>query len=113
MLFRSLGGDIGQYASVVHGKSSSITHSKKGLYANLQSPMNVARYHSLSAQEVPNPLEITAKCEGIAMSVASERLGLYGLQFHPESILTIHGQQIISNLLMEVKKFKLQKSRGV
>ena len=113
VIISSLGGDIGQYASVVHGKSSSITHNKKGLYANLQSPMNVARYHSLSAQEVPSPLEITAQCEGIAMSVASEKLGLYGLQFHPESILTIHGQQIISNLLVEVNKFQSQKPREI
>ncbi|MFT5451949.1 MAG: anthranilate synthase component 2 [Enterobacterales bacterium] len=113
VIISSLGGDIGQYASVVHGKSSSITHTKTGLYANLQSPMNVARYHSLSAQEVPSPLEITAQCEGIAMSVASDELGLYGLQFHPESILTIHGQQIISNLLTEVKKFQSQQSREI
>ncbi|MFT5520902.1 MAG: anthranilate synthase component 2 [Enterobacterales bacterium] len=113
VIISSLGGDIGQYASVVHGKSSSITHDKKGVYANLQSPMNVARYHSLSAQEVPSALEITAQCEGIAMSVASEKLGLYGLQFHPESILTIHGQQIISNLLTEVRKFQSQNSREI
>jgi len=106
VIITSLGGDIGQYASVVHGKSSSITHNMKGLFADLQSPMNVARYHSLSAQEVPEPLEITAECDGVAMAVTSEELGLYGLQFHPESILTIHGQQIISNLLTEVRKFQ-------
>jgi anthranilate synthase component 2 len=113
VIISSLGGDIGQYASVVHGKSSSITHNKKGIYANLQSPMNVARYHSLSAQEVPSPLEITAECEGIAMSVANEELGLYGLQFHPESILTIQGQQIISNLLAEVINFQSKKSKEI
>ena len=106
VIISSLGGDIGQYAGVVHGKSSSVTHLKEGLFADLQSPMNVARYHSLSAQEVPKPLQVTAECDGIAMAVASEELGLYGLQFHPESILTIHGQQIIGNLLKEAEKFQ-------
>ena len=105
VIIQNLGGDIGQFSSAVHGKSSSITHNQSGLFANLESPMNVARYHSLSAQTVPEPLEITAQCDGIAMAVACEDLGLYGLQFHPESILTIHGQQIIANLLTEVKRF--------
>ncbi len=103
-----LGGDIGQYSSVVHGKSSAITHQKQGLFANLDSPMNVARYHSLSAQEVPEPLKVTAECDGIAMAVASEEIGLYGLQFHPESILTVQGQHIISNLLDQVRLFQEQ-----
>ena len=106
VIISSLGGDIGQYAGVVHGKRSSVTHRQEGLFADLQSPMNVARYHSLSAQEVPEPLQVTAECDGIAMAVASGELGLYGLQFHPESILTIHGQQIIANLLTEVEKFQ-------
>ncbi|PCJ46711.1 MAG: anthranilate synthase component II [Gammaproteobacteria bacterium] len=113
VIISSLGGDIGQYASVVHGKSSSISHNQKGLFAELQSPMKVARYHSLSAQQVPEVLEVTAECDGIAMAVSSEKLGLYGLQFHPESILTIHGQQIISNLLVEARKFKPVKSEGL
>jgi len=107
-IIESLGGDIGQFASVMHGKSSSITHNQQGLFAGLKTPMNVARYHSLSAQEVPEPLKVTAECDGIAMAVSSESLGLYGLQFHPESILTIHGQQIISNLLTEVRQFQQQ-----
>ena len=106
VIIQCLGGDIGQFSSVVHGKSSSITHNSQGLFANLQSPMNVARYHSLSAQQVPAPLQITAECDEIAMAVASEDLGLFGLQFHPESILTVHGQQIISNLLTEVELFQ-------
>ncbi len=101
-----LGGDIGQYSSVVHVKSSAITHNQKGLFSGLESPMNVARYHSLSAQQVPEPLEVTAECDGIAMAVSAEEMGLYGLQFHPESILTIHGQQIISNLLAKVQLFQ-------
>ncbi len=104
-----LGGDVGQYSTVVHGKSSAITHNQQGLFLNLDSPMNIARYHSLSAQEVPEPLQVTAECEGITMAVASREMGLYGLQFHPESILTIQGQQIISNLLHQVRLFQEQK----
>ena len=106
VIISCLGGDIGQFAGAVHGKSSLVNHNQQGLFADLQSPMNVARYHSLSAQQVPEPLEVTAECDGIAMAVASEKLGLYGLQFHPESILTIHGQQIISNLLTQVRLFQ-------
>jgi len=109
VIINCLGGDIGQYSSVVHGKSSAITHNQQGLFSELESPMNVARYHSLSAQEVPEPLQVTAECDGIAMAVASQDKGLFGLQFHPESILTIHGQQIISNLLDQVRLFQEQK----
>lgn len=106
VIIHSLGGNIGQFSRVVHGKSSSVNHNQQGLFYNLQNPMNVARYHSLSAQEVPAELTITAECDGIAMAVESDELGLYGLQFHPESILTIHGQQIISNLISRAKTFK-------
>ncbi len=112
-IISNLGGEVGQFSAVVHGKSSSITHHQQGLFAGLKSPINVARYHSLSAQQVPEPLEVTAECDGIAMAVACEPLGLYGLQFHPESILTIHGQQIISNLLIQVLKFQERKNATV
>lgn len=106
VIISSLGGDIGQFSAVVHGKRSSIEHNQKGLFEGLPSPMKVARYHSLSAQQVPELLEITAQCDGITMAVANESMGLYGLQFHPESILTIHGQHIIRNLLHQVRQFK-------
>jgi len=105
-IIQSLGGDIGQFSHAVHGKSSSITHNQAGLFQGLDSPMKVARYHSLSAKSVPKPLIMTADCDGVAMAVESEELGLYGLQFHPESILTVHGQHILSNLLKQVPWFK-------
>ncbi|MEL0067590.1 MAG: aminodeoxychorismate/anthranilate synthase component II [Gammaproteobacteria bacterium] len=106
IIVQALGGSIGQFAAVVHGKSSLVTHDATGIFAGLNSPMKVARYHSLSARDVPEELTVTAMSDDVPMAVASEDLSLYGLQFHPESILTVAGQQLLQNLVNSARAFK-------
>ena len=109
IIVQAMGGSIGQFAAVVHGKSSYVTHDGTGLFSGLNSPMKVARYHSLSARDVPNDLTVTAMTDDVPMAVANEEQSLYGLQFHPESILTVSGQQLLQNLVHKAREFRRKK----
>ena len=105
-IVQAMGGEIGQFAAVVHGKSSAITHTGKGVFKDLPNPMKVARYHSLSAKDMPEGLIMTAECDGVPMAVANDELGIYGFQFHPESILTVAGQQLLAQLIQSAENFR-------
>ena len=83
----------------MHGKGSRITHNEKGLFDGIENPLQVGRYHSLCAVKMPDCLEITAEFEGIVMGTQHKELPIYGVQFHPESILTPAGGAIIENIL--------------
>jgi anthranilate synthase/aminodeoxychorismate synthase-like glutamine amidotransferase len=109
-IVQAMGGEIGQFAEVVHGKSSDVIHDGDGLFSGLKSPMKVARYHSLSARDVPEELTVTAYCDDVPMAVANDKLGIYGFQFHPESILTVSGQELLENLVKSARNFKEQQS---
>jgi anthranilate synthase component II len=89
----------GAGAAAVHGKTSPIYHYGDGLFTGLPSPFDATRYHSLIvAEPVPSELEITAfTTEGEVMGVKHRELPVYGVQFHPESILTQGGKQILKN----------------
>ena len=89
----------------MHGRASHITHDGQGLYRDLPSPMVVGRYHSLISTIEPNGvLQPTAfSNSGEIMGLRHQSKPQYGVQFHPESLLTIHGRQIIKNFLMQVK----------
>ena len=89
------GGKIVRSKEVVHGKSSLIDHDNSALFNNLPNPLPVARYHSLMASETPNELEIIAKYNDIPMSACHYHDKMLGFQFHPESILTSHGSQLL------------------
>jgi anthranilate synthase/aminodeoxychorismate synthase-like glutamine amidotransferase len=93
------GGKIGHAPEPVHGKPSRVTHNEKGLFAGVENPLQAGRYHSLVAVEVPQCLEKTAEFEGIIMGVQHKELPIFGVQFHPESILTPAGGKIIENVL--------------
>ena len=93
------GGTVGHATSVMHGKSSKITHTGKGVFAGLENPLHAGRYHSLCAMTLPDCLEETANFEGIVMGVEHRELPIYGVQFHPESILTPTGGKIIENMI--------------
>ena len=95
------GGRISHAPSVMHGKSSKITHTGKGVFAGLENPLHAGRYHSLCAMTLPDCLEETASYEGIVMGVEHRELPIYGVQFHPESILTPTGGKIIENVIRE------------
>jgi len=93
------GGQIGHAPKPMHGKPSKITHNQEGIFANAENPLQAGRYHSLCILKLPDCLETTAEFEGIIMAVRHKRLPIFGVQFHPESILTPAGGKIIENIL--------------
>jgi len=91
----------------VHGKTSEIFHNQKNLFQNIPSPFKATRYHSLiiERQTCPKNLEITAQtADEIIMAIADEKLKIYGVQFHPESIACEFGLQIINNFVKIINK---------
>ena len=89
---------------VVHGKTSEIFHDSSFIFKDISSPFTATRYHSLIIDDnsLPKELEVTAKTsEGLIMAIRHKQYMIYGLQFHPESILTNQGFQIIKNFLNE------------
>jgi len=93
------GGVISHAPCVMHGKASRITHTGKGVFQGLENPLHAGRYHSLCAATLPDCLEQTAVFENIVMGIQHKELPIYGVQFHPESILTPTGGKIIENIL--------------
>lgn len=87
---------------LMHGKTSPIEHEGSGVFAGLVSPMTATRYHSLTLEpsSIPDVLEVTARSvDGVVMGVRHRALDVEGVQFHPESILTGHGHDLIKNYL--------------
>jgi anthranilate synthase/aminodeoxychorismate synthase-like glutamine amidotransferase len=95
------GGRVVRAKRLVHGKTSPVYHYGNGLYQGLPSPFNATRYHSLIvAEPLPEDLEVTAfTTEGEVMGLRHKTYPIHGVQFHPESILTSGGKQILSNFL--------------
>ena len=95
-------GEIVGAGEIKHGKTSSISHDGRGVFAGLPEPFTAVRYHSLAADppSLPDVLEVTARSEsGIIMGVRHERFTVEGVQFHPESIATEHGKALLQNFL--------------
>jgi anthranilate synthase/aminodeoxychorismate synthase-like glutamine amidotransferase len=99
VIVQYFGGKIGHAPEPMHGKPSRVTHNEQGVFAGVENPLQAGRYHSLVAIETPDCLEKTADFEGIVMGVRHKELPIYGVQFHPESILTPAGGRIIENIL--------------
>jgi anthranilate synthase/aminodeoxychorismate synthase-like glutamine amidotransferase len=96
------GGIVEGAGEILHGKVSQITHDGRGVFAGLASPISATRYHSLAIRKdsVPVVLEVSATSEsGIIMGVRHRTLPVEGVQFHPESILTPDGHEILRNFL--------------
>ncbi len=96
------GGVVEGAGEILHGKVSKITHDGRGVFAGIPSPIEATRYHSLAirADSVPEVLEVSARSEsGIIMGVRHRELRVEGVQFHPESILTPAGHDILRNFL--------------
>jgi len=101
------GGKIVHAPEVMHGKTSLISHNETGLFKDIESPFNATRYHSLMVDpgSFPDELEITAKTDDdLIMGLKHKDFEIYGLQFHPESILTAYGHKLIENFLLSVKE---------
>jgi len=99
----ALGGTIIRGREPVHGRTSAVHHDGINLFAGIPSPMTACRYHSLvvAGDRLPAGLTVTARDdEGTIMALAHEADRLYGVQFHPESILTRHGFRLLANFLV-------------
>ncbi len=95
------GGSVVRAPSLMHGKTSPIEHEGAGVFEGLPSPLTATRYHSLviDPASMPDCLEVTATCDGIVMGVRHRTLPIEGVQFHPESILTAAGHDLLKNFL--------------
>lgn len=96
------GGRVTRAERPMHGKSSRITHDETDLFLGIKNQQRVARYHSLivSDKNFPDALHVTARCEiGEIMALRHKQYPVFGVQFHPESILTEEGYKILSNFL--------------
>jgi anthranilate synthase/aminodeoxychorismate synthase-like glutamine amidotransferase len=111
------GGRIVRAQRVMHGKTSKIFHDERGLYAGVENPFVATRYHSLliAPESMPDTLEVTAKTwEDEIMGVRSRTAGapIEGVQFHPESIMTAVGKQLLGNFLRLVRERRETASAG-
>nr|WP_206209929.1 aminodeoxychorismate/anthranilate synthase component II [Streptomyces sp. SID10362] len=98
------GGVVDRAPELLHGKTSPVEHTGRGVFAGLPSPFTATRYHSLAAEPdtVPAELEVTARTpDGIVMGLRHRELLVEGVQFHPESVLTEHGHRMLANWLAE------------
>jgi anthranilate synthase/aminodeoxychorismate synthase-like glutamine amidotransferase len=96
------GGEVVRAAQVMHGKTSPIRHQGQGVFAGLPDPLEATRYHSLvvDADTVPAVLEVTARTDdGVVMGLRHRELDVEGVQFHPESILTRSGHDLLRTFL--------------
>ncbi|NLA36644.1 MAG: aminodeoxychorismate/anthranilate synthase component II [Actinobacteria bacterium] len=96
------GGDVVRAPEIVHGKTSLIHHRNVGVFEGLPNPLEATRYHSLCVKRetLPDCLEITAETDdGIIMGLRHRELNVEGVQFHPESILTVGGHDMVQNFL--------------
>jgi anthranilate synthase/aminodeoxychorismate synthase-like glutamine amidotransferase len=100
------GGRIGHAPKPMHGKPSRVTHNGQDIFAGIENPLQAGRYHSLVALEIPDCLEKTAEFDGIVMGLRHKKLPIFGVQFHPESILTPAGGKIIENILKIAENVK-------
>jgi len=96
------GGEVIRAKTLMHGKTSSITHEGMGLFSDLPSPIDVTRYHSLIVDEksFPDQLQVTAwTSDGEIMALKHKTLPIEGVQFHPESIMSQFGKEMLKNFL--------------
>ena len=99
---QAFGGDVVRAENLMHGKTSAIRHTGKGVFEGVPSPFTATRYHSLivKRETLPDCLEITAETEaGEIMGLRHKEYPIEGVQFHPESIITEHGLTLLRNFL--------------
>ncbi|ORJ25162.1 glutamine amidotransferase [Rouxiella badensis] len=98
-IVETYGGHVGQAGEILHGKASSITHDNEGMFAGMNNPLPVARYHSLVGSQIPDGLTVNARFGDMVMAVRHEEDRVCGFQFHPESILTSQGARLLEQTL--------------
>lgn len=98
----ALGGKVVRAGNIMHGKTSLIYHDNEGIFAGIENPFTATRYHSLILERESLPKTLTVRAwteDGVIMGVDCRERNLYGLQFHPESIMTREGMHLIKNFL--------------
>lgn len=96
----AFGGSIGLAPEPRHGRTSPISHDGKGVFTGLPNPFDATRYHSLAVTTLPDALEATAHSDdGVLQGVRHDEFPIAAVQFHPESIMTFHGRQLLANFL--------------
>jgi anthranilate synthase/aminodeoxychorismate synthase-like glutamine amidotransferase len=98
----AFGGEVGRAPRLMHGKTSLVRHTGEGIFAGLPDPFTATRYHSLEVRADPLPAELEAVAwseEGTLMGLRHRRLPYWGVQFHPESVLTADGPLLVANFL--------------
>ena len=99
---QAFGGEVVRAERLMHGKTSKIHHQCRGVFKHLAEPLEATRYHSLIVrrESLPDSLEITAEtADGEIMGLQHRQFPIHGVQFHPESILTIEGRKLLANFL--------------
>jgi len=99
VIVEALGGKVTRAGEVVHGKGAAIEHNQKGIFQGLPSPLWAGRYHSLVASQVPDELRVTARTKDLVMAVEHQQHPIASVQFHPESVLTPQGGQLIARVM--------------
>ena len=100
---QTFGGIVGKAGEIMHGKTSLNHHDGEGVFSGIPSPFEAIRYHSLVVykEDLPKELEVTAWTEsGIVMGIRHKEYDIQGIQFHPESIMTQYGKEILGNFLI-------------
>jgi anthranilate synthase/aminodeoxychorismate synthase-like glutamine amidotransferase len=97
----AFGGSVVRAAQLMHGKVSSVSHDGRGVFRGVSQPFTAGRYHSLVVSDpLPDPLEAAARTDdGTIMGVRHRQYPIHGVQFHPESVLTGSGRQVLKNFL--------------
>jgi anthranilate synthase/aminodeoxychorismate synthase-like glutamine amidotransferase len=114
-IVETFGGDVVRAPRLMHGKTSLVKHDGKTLFEGLPQPAEVGRYHSLIAEpaSMPPDLEVTAMTpEGEIMGVRHRKFTIEGVQFHPESVLTPQGPQLMGNFLKLTSPLREAKEQG-
>ncbi|MDE2841514.1 MAG: aminodeoxychorismate/anthranilate synthase component II [Chloroflexota bacterium] len=109
------GGSIIRAQTLMHGKTSLIHHQDSGIFTGLENPFVATRYHSLiiDPASMPSVLDVTARADdGTIMSVRHRQHSIYGVQFHPESILTTEGKRLLQNFLNIVEQNRTQETQA-
>ncbi|MBT3557941.1 MAG: aminodeoxychorismate/anthranilate synthase component II [Rhodospirillales bacterium] len=99
---QAFGGKIVRAPACMHGKTSTISHTGTGVFAGIPDDFTATRYHSLTIEpdSMPDCLDVTARSEdGVIQGIAHKELPIYGVQFHPESIVSEHGHAILRNFI--------------
>jgi anthranilate synthase component 2 len=110
---QAMGGDVIRAPELMHGKTSRINHTGKGLFRGLNSGFEATRYHSLTVkpETLPSVLEVTATTDdGLIMGLQHRSLPVHGVQFHPESIASENGHALLQNFLNITRDFHLGKA---